>query len=60
MLQVKSSRAMELEYLFVSFVVLWSCSSIFDSVPCKVSLFLLHIHLNNVRDDANKHEILLL
>lgn len=37
MLQVKSSRTLELEYLFVSFVVLWGFGSIFDSVPSKVS-----------------------
>lgn len=39
MLQVKSSRTMELEYLFVSFVVFWSFYSIFDNIPHKVSLF---------------------
>lgn len=37
-LQVKSSRTLELEYLFVSFVVLWSFSLIFDYVPARLVL----------------------
>ena len=55
-LQVNSFRTLELEHLFVSFVVLWSCNSIFDSVPCKVCLLLFHSFLHLMHDTVSQLE----
>jgi len=40
MFQVKSSRTVELECVFVSPLVLWCGDSIWDFVPCQVSYLL--------------------
>lgn len=41
MLQVESTGALELEYLFVSAMVFWSCYSLFDSLSCQVRSYLV-------------------
>lgn len=42
MFQVKSPRALELEYILVPFVVLGSCCQIYVSVPIKVKFMMMH------------------